>query len=181
VPHNYIITVADIKQGRVPQLQPIAKINNTDNNSNTANNANNSSHDNDNNSSNNNDDSIRDDNESIKTSVINSDQDNQNDDKNNNKNKNNNTTGVCRFKCKNKGKTDSFSNYGLFMAARHRARAGPHRATIQDGAMFFSAADPSNAKPLSVKDCKEWVLGVALAQYSMGASIINSKRKGKQD
>jgi hypothetical protein len=65
------------------------------------------------------------------------------------------------------------------MAARQQARAGPCQATIQDNVMFFLATDLSDAKPVLVKDCKEWVFGVALAQYSMGAGIKMFQQRGE--
>jgi hypothetical protein len=65
------------------------------------------------------------------------------------------------------------------MAARGQARAGPHQASIQDSVMFFSAANLSNAKPVRVEDHEDWVLGVALAQYSMGAGIKKFQDKGE--
>ncbi len=48
---------------------------------------------------------------------------------------------------------------------------GSHQATICDGTMFFTTKDLSNAKPIPVEDCNNWVLGVALVQYSLGAGI----------
>jgi hypothetical protein len=45
--------------------------------------------------------------------------------------------------------------------------------------MFFLAADLSNAKLVPVKDCKEWVLGVALSQYLMRADIKKIPEKGE--
>ncbi len=54
-----------------------------------------------------------------------------------------------------------------------------HQATIQDSAMLFSAVDLSNAKPVVIEDCKEGVLGVALAQYLMGAGIKKFQEKGE--
>jgi hypothetical protein len=149
------MAVANINQGSASLLQLIFEINNTNNNTNKGNNDNDSCDDDD--------DSIGDNNEITKTSIINSDQGSQNNDKINNKNKTNKTTGVRRSKCKHKGKTDRHSNYGLFMAVRQQTRAGPQQTTIQDGVMHFLAADLSNAKLFLFKDCKEWVLGVALA------------------
>jgi hypothetical protein len=81
--------------------------------------------------------------------INNTDKDSNN---NNDKNKNNTTTGVHRSKCNNKGKTERFSDYGLFMAERRRAKAGLHQATIRDSTMFFSAVDLSQANPVPVKD-----------------------------
>jgi hypothetical protein len=109
-----IIAVANITQGGAPQLQPVVKINNPGNNANNGNN--------DDDSSNDANDSIGDDNESIKTSFINSDKGNQNNNKKNDGNKNNETTGLRRSKRKDKGRTDRFSDYSLFMAARQQAR-----------------------------------------------------------
>jgi hypothetical protein len=65
------------------------------------------------------------------------------------------------------------------MSARRQARAGLHQATIQAGIMFFSATDLSKAKTAPGKDPKEWVLGAALAQYSMGAGIEKFQEKGE--
>ncbi len=45
--------------------------------------------------------------------------------------------------------------------------------------MFFLAADLSNAKPVPVKDCKEWVLDVALTQYSNGDRHQKVQEKGE--
>jgi hypothetical protein len=45
--------------------------------------------------------------------------------------------------------------------------------------MFFLATDLSNTKPVPVKDCEEWVLGVALTQYLMGAGIKTFQEKGE--
>ncbi len=54
---------------------------------------------------------------------------------------------------------DRFSSYSLFMAARQQARAGLHRATIQDGVMFFLATVLSNTKLVPVKDHNKMGLG----------------------
>jgi hypothetical protein len=45
--------------------------------------------------------------------------------------------------------------------------------------MFFLATDLNDATPVPVKDCKEWVFGVALAQYSMGVGIEKFQQKGE--
>jgi hypothetical protein len=45
--------------------------------------------------------------------------------------------------------------------------------------MYFLAVDLSNAKPVPVKDCEEWILGVVLAHYSMGAGIKKFQEKGE--
>jgi hypothetical protein len=45
--------------------------------------------------------------------------------------------------------------------------------------MFFSNNHLSDAKPVPVKDQEDWILGVALAQYSITASLKKFKEKGK--
>ncbi len=87
--------------------------------------------------------------------------------------------GMRRTKHKNKGVTNRFDNYGLMMNARRRARSGQRHATIHDGLMFFSADDLSDAKPVPEEDREEYVLGIALMHYSMGAGIKNFKERGE--
>ncbi len=74
------------------------------------------------------------------------------------------------------------------MAARQREcgekrRAIIHkekrRAIIHEGFMFFSAEDLSDAAPIPVEDCKEFALGVALAQYSIGDRIKTIQEQGE--
>ena len=79
-----------------------------------------------------------------------------------------------------KEKTARFAKYGLMMAARRNARKSKTcRATIRDGMIFFSGDSLSNAKPIPEEDREEWVLGVALAQYSITAGLKKFKQKGK--
>ncbi len=88
--------------------------------------------------------------------------------------------GVRHSKRKTKGKTTRFAEYGLMMAAQHNARKSKKcRATIRDGMMFFLGDSLSNAKPIPEEDCEEWVLGVALAQYSITAGLLKFKQKGE--
>jgi len=98
--------------------------------------------------------------------------------------------GVRRSRCKNKGKTPTrFEEFNMMMAARrqkrrdarHRARKDKEcRATIRDGVMFFSNDSLSDAKPIPEEDREEWVLGVALAQYSITAGLKKFKEKGER-
>lgn len=89
--------------------------------------------------------------------------------------------GVRRSKRKTKGTATRFAEYGLMMEARRQARKGKEcRATIQDGMMFFSGDSLSDAKPIPEEDREEWVLGVALAQYSITAGLKKFKEKGEK-
>jgi hypothetical protein len=89
--------------------------------------------------------------------------------------------GVRRSKRKTKGTTTRFAEYDLMMEAQRQARKGKEcRATIQDGMMFFSGDSLSDAKPIPEEDHEEWVLGVALAQYSITAGLKKFKEKGKK-
>jgi len=98
--------------------------------------------------------------------------------------------GVRRSRRKNKGKTPTrFEEFNMMMAARrqkrrdarHRARKDKEcRATIRDGVMFFSNDSLSDAKPIPEEDREEWVLGVALAQYSITAGLKKFKEKGEK-
>ena len=45
--------------------------------------------------------------------------------------------------------------------------------------MFFSGDSLSDAKPIPEEDREEWVLRVALAQYSITAGLKKFKQKGK--
>jgi hypothetical protein len=47
--------------------------------------------------------------------------------------------------------------------------------------MFFSAEDLSNAAPIPVEDREEFALGVALAQYLIGAGIKKIRNGKKQE
>jgi hypothetical protein len=87
--------------------------------------------------------------------------------------------GVRQSKLKNKGVMNRFDNYGLMMNAQRRARGSQQRATIRDGLMFFLADDLSNAKPVPEEDREEYVLGIALVHYSMGAGIKKFKERGE--
>jgi len=87
--------------------------------------------------------------------------------------------GVRRSKRKRKGKTTRYADYGLMMAARKRARGGERRAIIREGVMFFSDDHLNDAKPIPVEDQLDWVLGVALAQYSITAGLKKFKEKGE--
>ena len=98
--------------------------------------------------------------------------------------------GVRRSRRKNKGKTPTrFEEFNMMMAARrqkrrdaqHRASKNKEcRATIRDGVMFFSNDSLSDAKPIPEEDREEWVLGVALAQYSITAGLKKFKEKGEK-
>jgi hypothetical protein len=91
-----------------------------------------------------------------------------------------NLPGVRPSKRKTKGKTTRFAEYGLMMAARRNARKSKKcGATIRDGMMFFSGDSLSDAKPIPEEDHEEWVLGVALAQYSIAAGPKKFKQKGE--
>jgi hypothetical protein len=57
------------------------------------------------------------------------------------------------------------------MHGRRKARGGQQRATIHDGVCFFSAEDPSNAKPVPEEDRDKYTLGVALITYGIGPGI----------
>ncbi len=87
--------------------------------------------------------------------------------------------GVRRSRRKNRGKTTLYEAYGLMMASRKRARGGDRRAIIRDGVMFFSNDDLNDAKPIPVEDVEDYVLGVALAQYSITAGLKKFKEKGE--
>jgi hypothetical protein len=87
--------------------------------------------------------------------------------------------GVRRSRHKRKGKTTRYADYGLMMAARKRARGGERRAIIREGVMFFSDDHLNEAKPIPVEDHLDWVLGVALAQYSITAGLKKFKEKGE--
>ena len=45
--------------------------------------------------------------------------------------------------------------------------------------MFFSNEDLNDTKPIPVKDRLEWILGVVLAQYSIGVGLKKFKKKGE--
>ena len=72
-----------------------------------------------------------------------------------------------------------YADYGLMMAAQKRARGGEHRVIIREGVMFFSDDHLNDAKPIPVEDQLDWVLGVALAQYSITAGLKKFKEKGE--
>jgi hypothetical protein len=87
--------------------------------------------------------------------------------------------GVHRSRCKQKGTTGKYADYGLMMNAPWQARGSQHQATIPDSLMFFSVEDLSNAKPVAEEDQEEWALGVACVHYSMRAGIKKFREKGK--
>ncbi len=45
--------------------------------------------------------------------------------------------------------------------------------------MFFLNDDLNNAKPIPVEDVEDYVLGVALAQYTITAGLKKFKEKGE--
>ena len=65
------------------------------------------------------------------------------------------------------------------MAARRARRGGQRRALIQNGCVFFSSDDLSDAKPVPEEDREEFALGVALVHYSMNAGLKKFKDKGE--
>jgi hypothetical protein len=67
----------------------------------------------------------------------------------------------------------------MMAARRNTWKNKKCRATIRDGMMFFSGDSLSNAKLIPEEDREEWVLGVALAQYSITAGLKKFKQKGK--
>jgi hypothetical protein len=57
------------------------------------------------------------------------------------------------------------------MGARQMIQGGQCQAIIRDALCFFSAEDLNKAKPILVEDHEEFILGVALTQYSIGTRI----------
>ncbi len=90
-----------------------------------------------------------------------------------------NVPGLRRSKRRNRGQTTRYADYGLMMAARRTARGGQRRAIIRDGFCCFSAEDLHDAKPIPEEDHKEYALGVAMAQYLIGAGIKKIKECGE--
>ncbi len=89
------------------------------------------------------------------------------------------TPGVRCSIHKNHGQTTRYTNYGLMMAARRMAQGGQRCAIICDGICCFLAEDLHGTKPIPEEDRKEYALGVALAQYSIGAGIKKFQELGK--
>jgi hypothetical protein len=89
-----------------------------------------------------------------------------------------NVPGLRRSKRRNRGQTTRYANYGLMMAARW-TRGGQLRAIIHNGFCCFLAEDLHDAKPMPEEDRKEYALGVAMAQYLIGAGIKKFKERGE--
>ncbi len=87
--------------------------------------------------------------------------------------------GVRRTRRRGKGTSKKYADYSLLMAARRARRGGQRRALIQDGCVFFSSDDLSDAKPILEEDREEFALGVALVHYSMNAGLKKFKEKGE--
>ena len=87
--------------------------------------------------------------------------------------------GVRCSRRNNCGQTTRYTNFGLMMATRRMAQGGQRRAIIRDGICYFLAEDLHGAKPIPEEDCKEYALGVALAQYSIGAGIKKFQERGE--
>ncbi len=94
-------------------------------------------------------------------------------------NKSDGDQGVRRSRRRGKGTSKKYADYSLLMAARRARRGGQRRALIQDGCVFFSSDDLSNAKPIPEEDREEFALGVALVHYSMNTGLKKFKEKGK--
>ena len=78
-----------------------------------------------------------------------------------------------------KGTSKKYVDYSLLMAARQARRGGQRWALIQDGCVYFSSDDLSDAKPIPEEDREEFALGVALVHYSMNAGLKKFKDKGE--
>jgi hypothetical protein len=65
------------------------------------------------------------------------------------------------------------------MAVRRTAGGGQRCAIICNGICCFLGEDLHNSKQIPEEDCKEYALGVALAQYSIGVRIKKFKECGK--
>ncbi len=98
---------------------------------------------------------------------------------NNNERGDKDAPGVRRLRRKNCGQTTRYIDYGLMMAARKMAQGGQRCTIICDGICCFSAEDLHGAKPIPEEDRKEYTLGVALAQYSIGARIKKFQERGE--
>ncbi|KAL3810038.1 hypothetical protein ACHAXA_000207 [Cyclostephanos tholiformis] len=86
---------------------------------------------------------------------------------------------IRRSRRKNRGKTSRYEDYGLMMAMRRAQRGGQRRAIIRDGICCLSAEDLNDTKPIPVEDREEYILGVALVQYSITAGIKKFKDRGE--
>jgi hypothetical protein len=94
-------------------------------------------------------------------------------------NKSDGDQGEQRSRRRRKGTNKKYADYSLLMAARRARRGGKRPALIQDGCVFFSSDDLSDAKPIPEEDREEFALGVALVHYSMNTGLKKFKEKGE--